>query len=354
MSYKVFSTGEPAEWKRYLSLLSEDIQDVYYTPEYYRLYEDFGDGKARCFVYQSGGETAIYPFLLNSVNELGFELDRRYFDIQGAYGYNGVISSSIDSEFSEEFHSAFYEYCCEQNIIAGFTRFHPVLGNHLFSEAHMQIVFDRKTIYLNLENNSLDDIFKGFQNTTKKQIKKAINRYNIDVKVFNAQFDDYELIYDIYKESMQFLNADQYLFFNCEYFISLLKNVEHKLFVCYYDGTPVAMAIVLRGKRILHGHLVGVRLAFRQFSVYGLIYYYIIKYGIENNYRTFHVGGGTSGDPEDSLLKFKTNFSKTTFDFFIGKKIYNDSVYDNVVQQWLKKYPEKNEKYSKLLLKYRY
>jgi hypothetical protein len=45
---------------------------------------------AKCFVYQKGSNITLYPFLINSVNALGYNLDKEYFDIQGAYGYNGV------------------------------------------------------------------------------------------------------------------------------------------------------------------------------------------------------------------------------------------------------------------------
>ena len=97
MNYKVFSLQDKEEWNNLLKKLPTKQQDIYYTPEYYSLYENYGDGKAQCFVFEKEGEIALYPFLINSINQLGYELDNEYFDIQGAYGYNGVVSSSYDS-----------------------------------------------------------------------------------------------------------------------------------------------------------------------------------------------------------------------------------------------------------------
>jgi hypothetical protein len=353
MNYKILTSNHKEEWDNYLQALPENVQDIYYTPEYYSLYEEYGDGKAFCFVFQSGGDTALYPFLLNSINSLGYDLDQQYFDIQGAYGYNGIISSSNDPQFRNAFYQTFNHYCAEQNIVAEFTRFHPLLSNHHFSENNLHIVFDRKTVYVSLENRTHDEIFKDFQTTTKEQIKKAMNRYNIEVKVFNGNFEDGTLIYDIYTETMNLVQSDPYLFFNKQYFRTLLKQVNHFLFVCYFNGEPIAMSVVLAGKKYLHGHLVGVRNEFRKLSVYSLIYSENIRYGIESEYNYFHFGGGSTSNPDDTLLKFKKNFSKSTSDFFIGKKIHNVPIYEAIIQQWNEKFPEYNQKHSNKLLRYR-
>ena len=86
MSYKILTLGEKEEWAKSLEKLPIDQQDIYYTPEYYALYEKNGDGQAICFVFEKDKDIALYPFLINSVNDLGYELDDEYFDIQGAYG----------------------------------------------------------------------------------------------------------------------------------------------------------------------------------------------------------------------------------------------------------------------------
>ena len=93
--YKVFRLEDKSLWRESFSSLPLNQRDIYYTPEYYSLYEKNGDGRACCFVYEENGECVLYPFLINSVNELGYELDGEYFDIQGAYGYNGMVSLTV-------------------------------------------------------------------------------------------------------------------------------------------------------------------------------------------------------------------------------------------------------------------
>jgi hypothetical protein len=201
VNFKILNLEDKDEWNEYLSRLPINLQDIYYTQEYYQLYEELGDGKAKCFVYEKNGEIALYPFLINSVNELGYELDNQYYDIQGAYGYNGIISSSDSEEFILSFYSAFDYYLLKNNIIAEFTRFHPLLNNHRFSEKYMDVFFDRKTVYIDLFDN-YENIFKNFQTTTKKQIKRCNHKYNLNIEIFEKNTSQLEIYYSIYKEAM--------------------------------------------------------------------------------------------------------------------------------------------------------
>ena len=46
-----------------------------------------------------------------------------------------------------------------------------------------------------------------------------------------------------------------------------------------------------------------------------------------------HHGGGKSNDLEDSLYLFKKNFAKLyETDFYVGKKIWNQKIYDELCQ----------------------
>ena len=98
--YKVLGLIDSADWNKLLDSLSPDRKDVYFTPDYYSLYQKYGDGEARCFVFEQDGEVVLYPFLINPITTLGYKLDKEYYDIQGAYGYNGIIDSSEDTDFN--------------------------------------------------------------------------------------------------------------------------------------------------------------------------------------------------------------------------------------------------------------
>lgn len=353
MTCKVLSLEETDEWKHYLQQLPCEQQDIYYTPEYYKLYEELGDGIAQCFVLESGNGIALYPFLLNSINDPGFESKNEFHDIQGAYGYNGVVSTSFDNHFIRDFYNSFNNYCNDKNIIAEFTRFHPLLGNHSFSKDHLQVVFDRKTMYLDLKQ-SFDQIFKKFQTTTRKQIRRATDRYNIEVKIFQNDIGILDDFLSIYHEAMERANSIPYLYFNKQYFKSLIENIQTVFFVACHEKKPVAAISAFYNGYFIHGHLGGALTDYLHMSSYSLLYTEMIKFGQTMGCRFLHVGGGATNHPDDPLLKFKLNFSGTTADFYIGKKIHNQAVYNSIVQHWENKYPGKKEKFKNILLKYRY
>ena len=73
MTYRVLTIDEKEEWSVLLEKLPIDQQDIYYTPDYYELYEKNGDGRALCFAFQKNDDIALYPFLMNSVNDLGYD-----------------------------------------------------------------------------------------------------------------------------------------------------------------------------------------------------------------------------------------------------------------------------------------
>ena len=59
MSIKHLTLQDRVEWNQILSKLSKYKKDVYFTPEYYSLYQEYGDGKACCFVFEKEGEIAL-------------------------------------------------------------------------------------------------------------------------------------------------------------------------------------------------------------------------------------------------------------------------------------------------------
>ena len=87
------------EWNLYFQRIPAEKRDIYFTPEYYSLYQNYGDGEACCFVFEKDGDVVLYPFLRNAITHLGYSLDKEYYDIQGAYGYNGIIASNHSSAF---------------------------------------------------------------------------------------------------------------------------------------------------------------------------------------------------------------------------------------------------------------
>ena len=347
----ILSLKDREVWSAYLNNLPAAIQDVYFTPEYYEIYEKLGDGKAYCFIYDDGNNVAMYPFLINRINDLGYELDKSYYDIQGAYGYNGVLSTSDDSNFIECFYDEFNKYCTDKNIIAEFTRFHPILKNHMFSKNFLNVIYNRKYVFID-SKLKYDEIYMNFHRSVKTNIAKA-KKNNLKVSTYQNEFPYMKEFVQIYKETMDRVKSEESLYFNEDYFYNTFKNLPLIQFVVFKDELPIATSICLCYGIHLHIHFTGSRGQFHNLRPNDLLWDEMIKFGVKNGYHYIHFGGGKTEFEDDSLLRFKKNYSNTTCDFYIGKKIFNAEIYNKICEQWYSRYPHLIDKYKSIALKYR-
>ena len=175
MPFKILTLNEKKEWSTYLEKLPLDHQDIYYSPEYYKLFENNGEGKALCLVFEKKNKIALYPFLLNSINKLGYELDDEYFDIQGAYGYNGMLYSNRSADLKSTVLKHLSEFCYEKKIVAEFTRFNPILGNHNFSN-HISIIKKNKNIIIDLQKTEEYIWTTSYDHSVRKNVKKVLRK----------------------------------------------------------------------------------------------------------------------------------------------------------------------------------
>jgi len=353
MSQEVLSLKEAEKWNKYISKLPVNQQDIYFTPEYYNLHERYGDGKTQCFVFELNGEMALYPFFINPINKNIYQLKNDYFDIQGVYGYNGVISSSYDDDFINEFYKNFSDFCNENNIIAEFTRFHPILKNYKFSENNLDISKNRQTIKLDLSKSENEIWSDYYSKSNRNKIRKA-EKNNISVYVTNLD-EDYKAFYDIYSKTMKGVNAGSYYYFGYEYFKNFkdfIRKNQKLLIAKYNDKIVSALFLMIKGK-YAHIHLSGSTYEYLKFGVNNKIKHEAVLLSKELGAKYLNFGGGNSSDLNDPLFKFKANFSTERGDFYIGKKVHNKEIYRTVCKIWEDKYPEKKEDHANFFLKYK-
>lgn len=352
--YKIYTLTDSKGWEEAIAFLDDTHKDIYFTPQYHRIFELLGDGKACCFVFTIDKDVYIRPFLLNSIRPLGLGVHKEYFDIQSVYGYSGPITTNLNEEFLAAAQTTFQEFCKSENIIAEFTRFHPLLNNHEL-DTTTDVIFDRETVAINL-TAGYEGIWKSeYSVNARNMIRKAQKlAYRCDF-VTSPSREQINTFTKLYEMNMAKVAAAKYYLFNDLFFHNTFSFLQEKVALINIldnKNVTVAATLLLRHKPYLHYHL-SARIPTVDNSVNSFLIDSIVQYGIENGYENLHLGGGRSGAQDDSLLKFKRNFSKTTRQFYIGKKIINASAYEAVVDLWGQKYPEKKSFNKSVLLKYR-
>jgi len=356
MSERILTLEDREEWGEWIRRLPIPMQDVYYLPEYYGLFET-AIAKAECFLYWEGDDVLVYPYLKTDISKAtSFEPDEHYYDIEGAYGYNGFISNSASGAFLSTFAEVFSSYCLANRIVAEFTRFNPLLSNHLIAR-HL----DRKTvnqnIIIDLDRTEEELWAHSYEHAARKNINKA-KRSGLRVEIFRGSEIGQEWIdifYRIYIATMDRNTAEASYYWDATFFANISKCLDCNsifLFTLTAEGNPVSVEVILLSKHHAYSYLGGTLSQYYPERPNNILKHEAIltlkKMGVEK----FCLGGGTT--PGDGIFKYKQTFAKTgAVDFVIGKKIHDRPAYERLCRQWETMFPEKIEKYSHYLLKYR-
>lgn len=337
--YEVISYKDRERWEQRISEISK--KDIFYRHSYPSLYQKMGDGDPYLFYYDDGkGNKLCYTFLKRRINELPFLLGRKieenFFDIiTPPYGYGGPLYDVEDKELIRQFRSEFEHYCQKENIITEFIRFHPLLQNQRGMDHLMEITYDRETIFFDLRKSE-NEIFNLYHKNHKRNVLKA-QKHNLEFKVFTSEdrYEHLEEFYQLYKETMDKLNASPYSYFSIKYLQNLLSGYLHNSIIgaVFHDDKMVAAGICMYEGDSIHYHLGCSKKESLNLGSTIFLLHHLAFWGKENGMNSFHLGGGHCG--RDSLFQFKYRFNpKGTLDFFIGKKVHLPEIYQMLIQEW--------------------
>jgi hypothetical protein len=309
--------------------------DIYYLLGYSKAFEVHGDGQPTLFYYKDHNIKAM-----NVVMKRDVALDDRfrgkipldtYYDISTPYGYGGfLIEGNITNESLESLEHHYETICKKKGIVCEFVRFHPVLNNANILKGMYDVTTLGKTVTIDL--TSQEQLWANISSKNRNMIRKARKS---GVEIFWGRSPQLiEKFIELYYMTMKKDNAAQYYYFSREFFNSILFDMKHHSLIFYavYEGNIVSMAIILYGNHQIHYHLSASEKEYQHLAPTNLLLYEVACWGCENGYKTFHLGGGV-GSQEDSLYNFKKVFNKNSNTLFsIGKKIFMQDVYDNLLQ----------------------
>lgn len=299
--------------------------DVYYLSGYIKAFHIHGDGDPYLLYYESADLRAIYVYMRRKTAIDGV------FDSVTPYGYGGVL---FEGDASEENKAAFWtEYLAameQEHIVDNFVRYHPVLKNAGPMKSISNVIDLGKTIAFDLSSPELiwDNIIGKNRNMIRKAEKNGIEiRHGKDL----ALFADFKRIYNA---TMDKDHAEEYYYFGDAFYESIHNDLHdnYEMFYAVLDEQIIAMSIMLFANKQMHYHLSGSLLEFRNLAPSNLLLYKAALWGCEHGFKTFHLGGGV-GSGEDNLYKFKAAFNKNSdYQFSIGKQVFNQGKYDELVK----------------------
>lgn len=298
--------------------------DVYYLSGYVRAFEIHGDGTPHLIFYKSDHLRAIYVFMRRETSLPGC------YDAITPYGYGGVL---FDGDVSEDNVKDFYaEYVFamrDLGVVCNFVRYHPVLNNAEPMRPVSTVIDLGQTIAMDLSSEDL--IWQNITGKHRNMIRKAEkNGVTIHHSKDLALMEEFRRIYNATMDSD---SAEEYYYFNPEFYDSIHEDLRenYEMFYAECEEKIVAMSIMIFANGRLNYHLSGSDYAYRKVAPSNLLLYEAAKWGCASGMKTFHLGGGV-GSGEDGLYKFKAGFNRNSnYRFSIGKEIFDQEKYEELV-----------------------
>jgi hypothetical protein len=339
------------DWKRRLKgLRPEFVPENYFTPEYYDSWKNFEKAQPVCLYRKIGETDFFYPFFKKEITN--FDIDESFYDIFTAYGYGGIVISNnhFTCEDIQKFNREIDEWCTANNIVSEFVRESHIFGQKEQCVRNVEHIQVRTNVYSDLSKELTEEL----SNTSKRNIKKA-ERNKLEF-VLDDQLKHYDRFIELYIKTMDKLDSSDYFYFNDEYFNLARKHLKNNLeLVCIFDENELISAnLCMKSPKTYVYHLGSSdpdKLHKRP-NDYLFSKMFLRAKEIGCDYLT--LGGGISNDVDDSLFRFKQKFGTVLKPIYVGKKIHNEDVYNDIEKQWMKMYPGLIEKYKNILLKHHY
>lgn len=273
------------------------------------------------FVYEENKDIFYHGFHQAAIE--GTDL----FDIQSPYGYGGPIASSNDEVFLYRAWEAYLSWCAENNILVEFIRFHPLLDNWQFYGG--ETLADRETVALKLNDG---DILSTYSTRAKTAVRKAI-KSGLSVEWWDK--NNFLTVFPkLYNDTMKELKADDFYFFPQEYYQEMTAWNQARLAVCKLAEQVVAAAVFLVESYYMEYHLSASAPLGKNLGATNLLLHEAALLGQRLGCQLLHLGGGTDSKPDNSLLFFKSGFSKHRLAFKIGKHIHQTVDYNTLKTKW--------------------
>ena len=343
--FRVLSSegAQAVQWTRMIQRLPEGSRDIHFLPEYGRIYRAVYGHEPLLAVYEDGDAFVIQPFVKRRLNELPFLKDggifEARFDIANAYGYGGPVASTIKSDDTGglicAFEEAFLSYCRDACLAAEFTSLHPRLGGSelLADSGTASPASLKEVVYIDL-GTSREQRWRALRKGHKSSINKAL-REGIVVEKVTADSGNLEELNRLYYKTMRRNRAQQRWFFPRDYFERCIRCLgEHRcsLFLARKDEATAAASILMHDFDTAYYHFSGSDARYAEYGAGTLLVFEMAQWAAEAGYRWFHLGGGVSSAPEDSLFRFKSGFSDVRAELRAYGRVLDPDVYEQLCQ----------------------
>ena len=324
MRLEVVTASEGSRWNYFIFKCRD--YDFYHCHSYNALERS---GNPFLFtVTDEHGDLIVFPLVSRPIS--GTE----YHDCTSVYGYPGPLSNKTPEALSPQlirfFHISLLNFFREEKIIAAFSRMHPLIEQTALLQGLGKILTLNKTVAIDL---SLPPEIQRqqFSSTTKRHLNRARRTGYVVRRTCNkAHIDEFAAIYT---ETMRRVNAADHYYLDNSYLQRFLRVNDFLAFLllAYKNDEITAGSIFTVSNNIMQYHLSGTKGTHLHATPMKLIIDEARLLGMKMGLQYLHLGGGVGGSDTDSLYRFKSSFSDSTFTYKVWRMIVNEFVYQELV-----------------------
>ena len=291
---------------------------LYFSQQYASIVSVFEKGGiANSFCIEKDGEYARYFFIKR---DIAYEVEglekERYFDIVTPFDYGGISYSSV--EILPYFFEEFSKWCKANAIVSEFVRFDPCRKFDIDSlSAFLEIIKINDLIYIDLQDDFWLNYSKGRRSDIAKAKKLSYSVVNTTVDVFHP----------IYIETMVRNGSNSYFYFSKQALDILVEQGFARVFGVFVEGRALSSIVILDDETHSYYFLVASSYETLSFDTNALLLHEVAMILKNEGKSLFFLGGGRQG-----VYDFKSRFSKKTAPYYIGRRIHNQEVYNELVK----------------------
>ena len=216
--FRIVTTDEPELWSGALRQIGEF--DFYHTPQYHRLAEMRGEGKAYLLALQSGERSVALPLLVREIDAIGFSnLGVRLKDATSVYGYAGPVSTpELPEATAEDFFQRLQAFCDDQSIVSVFSRLHPIIDQTRILAGQGEIAQIGHTVSIDLAADSHTQT-SFYRSGHRYQINQLKKKGMVCEELGPEHLNE---VVSIYTNTMERVRAEDEYFFDRSYFAYLM------------------------------------------------------------------------------------------------------------------------------------
>lgn len=244
------------------------------------------------------GRYIIQPLLVTDKNEL-----------RHAYNFGGPISNTNSPPVNliNEHVEGVRNWARMQGVTGEFTTLISALAQdqlRLLAPSNVDANFIKDSVYVDVV------AFKP-RPTTRRMAIKAQDAL-VTVKSHPTTPENMQIFFDMYSHTMNRVQAKDHWRFTYQWFLAFAKYVRPELLIASFEGKPQSAALVVYHEQypMPYYHFAASFSKFPSLGINHLLVMAACEFIKNKGQRHLYLGGGTTKDERDSLMMFKSGFSK--------------------------------------------